>query len=901
MNDKKFNTMIRFGIMSESPHLKAWEAECIKKILTIKNTSLSVIIYPAKETKSEAKSIIKKKYSTLLFRLNRKFFFKPKSLSPVDFLDEFKNITRIHCLTKKTDYSEYFTDLDVNKIENENLDFIILFSGFRNINGKILNSCKYGIWRFHSGDPKKYSGIPPYFCEMYNSENVSATFLLKLSNRPNIAYVLEKGYYKAIDYSFKTNLDRAHFESSSLAKDVCEKFLLDDNSFWNLPESEISSQEVIPNNVQFIKLCLKVLINKTRRFLRIFFFHEQWNIGYTKNTITDFLNSDERLKIKLLFNSSKDHCYSDPFVIKYQNELYLLFEEFKTNQVKAKISAINFDETIKENKIEKAMEKVHHLSYPHVFDYKDEIYLIPEEWRSNQISLYKAESFPNKWKKVKTLVDNVTAVDATLFRYNNLWWMTFTQKKENPDLKLYIYYSEDLFGPWFPHKKNPVKTDIQSSRPAGNVFESGNKLIRPSQDCSKTYGGSILFNEITKLTPSDFQEIPLKRLKPYSDMKFNQGIHTINSIDNFIFIDCKREVICKRIAFINNMVKRLKQKKLNHSYLKNKFTSRYRYINIPKYLGRYEYFNALDKIINLHKIQDNVTSIYQIGSIATPGISDIDILIILKDGRIFDFNPKSEFTSTETYLLGHNLLGISKSHFEKISNYIFWHNIKHLWGEEIGQEKSRLNEKESNAIKKQIALEFLLKNYMDLSVQLKYGIINLRTTLQQIKALRYDFEFIDLSSGKLYEMVNQINLRIKNWFENPIELSTFNDWLDEFYDELTKALNNFLQNKSLYIPDWGNFKYSRNIILSRGDSLGYEFSGISFPKFLLGINKRTFNLNTRLNSFLFCFPFTNIADDKILEKRFEFYKEIKRYSKKYHANYDPCIYAFANKIVGLLN
>ena len=91
-----------------------------------------------------------------------------------------------------------------------------------------------------------------------------------------------------------------------------------------------------------------------------------------------------------------------------------------------------------------------------------------------------------------------------------------------------------------PHPANPVKTNICSSRPAGNFFIENDILYRPAQDCSKTYGGRIALNKITKLTTTEFEEETVGYINPVKNSFYNKGIHTISSAGNYTVIDAKR-------------------------------------------------------------------------------------------------------------------------------------------------------------------------------------------------------------------------------------------------------------------------------------------------------------------------------------------------------------------------
>jgi hypothetical protein len=93
-----------------------------------------------------------------------------------------------------------------------------------------------------------------------------------------------------------------------------------------------------------------------------------------------------------------------------------------------------------------------------------------------------------------------------------------------------------------------VKEDIRSSRPAGTPFFHEGELIRPAQDCSKTYGGRIVLNRVTRLTPTKFEEQQVAVVDPLTDSPYPNGIHTLSAVGNFTMLDAKR-LVFDRNAF----------------------------------------------------------------------------------------------------------------------------------------------------------------------------------------------------------------------------------------------------------------------------------------------------------------------------------------------------------------
>jgi hypothetical protein len=109
-----------------------------------------------------------------------------------------------------------------------------------------------------------------------------------------------------------------------------------------------------------------------------------------------------------------------------------------------------------------------------------------------------------------------------------------------------LFYSASLTGDWHFHPGNPISTDIRTNRGAGRVFQSHNRLIRPSQSCAPSYGYSVSFNEITELSRYRYSERTVKTVTPEHWAGLS-GIHTYNWAGNVELIDGQTPVPLKRV------------------------------------------------------------------------------------------------------------------------------------------------------------------------------------------------------------------------------------------------------------------------------------------------------------------------------------------------------------------
>ena len=188
------------------------------------------------------------------------------------------------------------------------------------------------------------------------------------------------------------------------------------------------------------------------------------------------------------------------------------------------------------------MAPAYHTSYPYLFEHLGQIYCVPETYQAREVSLYRAEEFPNRWVKVATLIEDLAGLDSTVFQHEGRWWLMATDNDDGPNRKLKAWYASELLGPWKPHAANPVKVDARSARPAGTPFMHNGHLYRPAQDSSREYGGRVILNRVLRLTPTEFREEQAVVIEPDEYGPYPDGLHTLSSVGDMTVIDGRKKV-----------------------------------------------------------------------------------------------------------------------------------------------------------------------------------------------------------------------------------------------------------------------------------------------------------------------------------------------------------------------
>lgn len=229
----------------------------------------------------------------------------------------------------------------------------------------------------------------------------------------------------------------------------------------------------------------------------------------------------------------RNKFYADPMLFKHKKINYVFFEDY--DYQKGIISYITIDENASISKVNKALELSTHLSFPHIFQDGDEIYMTPETYNHKSVSLFKAKSFPDNWEHQRILIWGQHFVDPILFKYDGYYWLFTAVKKD----RLCIYYAETLNSTFRPH---PINLHSIRGRNAGSIYYLNGRLIRPTMDCKEEYGKSMILKEIIVLNPREFIEQDIGYIQP-NWAPFLDGTHSYSQNEDYVVYDGQRNIL----------------------------------------------------------------------------------------------------------------------------------------------------------------------------------------------------------------------------------------------------------------------------------------------------------------------------------------------------------------------
>lgn len=408
-------------------------------------------------------------------------------------------------------------------------------------------------WLFNDFDLNRQFPIKGYREVMHN-EPVSKCYIAKLSHGSSYLSIIARSTSPVNPLSIEDTVRASYWNFPTLVRaklrqlcilepEICLEEL-EQISFPQTVGAKLAPYKKLNifNQIYFLS---SSLAKKARRLYQNHKLYEQWGLllGNAEQTVEDL--ADNIAEMKPIFPDNGDD-WADPHMIEVDGTLYLFIEELvkpedKVNHSsKGTIAFCTIDELGNLSPTECVLDTGYHLSFPNIFEHEGAYYMIPESSESKRIELYKAYDFPRDWRLEKVLMDDIVAVDTTVLYRDQKWWMfTNISESEIPlyNNHLYIYHCNDLLkDDWTPHPLNPVLSDCQTARLAGRVFEQGDKLIRPSQDCSTRYGLAVNFNEIEVLDEQHYKEKLLSKTLPQSGSGF-LAHHSYAKAGKFIMID----------------------------------------------------------------------------------------------------------------------------------------------------------------------------------------------------------------------------------------------------------------------------------------------------------------------------------------------------------------------------
>jgi hypothetical protein len=217
----------------------------------------------------------------------------------------------------------------------------------------------------------------------------------------------------------------------------------------------------------------------------------------------------------------------------------------------------------------------------------------------------------------------------------------------------------------------------------------------------------------------------------------------------------------------------------------------YQLTDHPTMIPASEYGEAVEELAQRAKNTEGFLSLYSIGGVSAPGISDLDVVLVLEDGFSVreDLRPT---TAVGRQLFIHSLYGTSRSLFLEAQSYTCYAPYRLKCGQDLlaGHPALALD----TDIRRQIAREYLLRLTIGLKLQHLQRMLRVRSILLNANGIGSDLEVLTPGNTPALQLLGELQVLRRSWFEKqtPPE-SAFVDWFGRFLKWLrnSSALTKF--------------------------------------------------------------------------------------------------------------
>jgi hypothetical protein len=441
-------------------------------------------------------------------RLDRGFFFFPDDHSasvPLGSLLRGSPVLRAAPVRTRTGF-----ELDAPDVAaiREHAPDVLLNLGFPPLGGAVLDAARLGMWTFDHLEREK-AGRPAFAWEMLHGRPATETCLCATTSRSSV--VLQRSWATTDLNSLHRSRNAALWKSSAFLGRALRGVPAGARVDETLPVPEWDAPSREPGPLDLARFVAGVARRVARTRWRSRRSDYVWFVAARPSGPSLV---DGSLEGFAPVPMPADRFYADPFVVEDEERHWLFLEDADRASGKGSIRCAELRSDGSLGASEIVLERPYHLSYPFVFAWRGEWYMIPESAENRTIELWRARDFPWRWELDSILFKDVVAVDSTILEHDGRLWL-FTSTSDTggaPQDELSLFHATSLHGDWTPHPRNPIVSDLRRARPAGRVFRENGQLYRPGQDCSGEYGSAIWLHRIERLDEHDYRETPVRRI-----------------------------------------------------------------------------------------------------------------------------------------------------------------------------------------------------------------------------------------------------------------------------------------------------------------------------------------------------------------------------------------------------
>ena len=471
----------------------------------------------------------------VLQKIERRLFLTPEQrglLAARSIAERVPNHVVIVPRPSKSGFVHRFSDEDVERVRALGADLLVR-CGSGILQGGILDAARLGVVSMHHGDNRINRGGPAGFWEVLERQPCTGFIVQRLEAELDGGEVLCRGSFltqgsHAANQAWLLERSNLYLKETIRAlldgRATAEPRLLYSNRLYQRPQLH-----------HLLRYGWRLVRDRIRWRLSIGLGRRsRWAVSYI---FADWRSAVLR-KARTISNPARQFL-ADPFVIVEKGHHHLFVEAFEFDRDKGLISVYRIEEDRSATPLGVALDEPFHLSFPFMFRYQGDLYMLPESSANEDIRLYRCTDFPLGWTLDKVLMEDVKAVNSMIFEKDGRWWMITNL---NPlgrglnDAEMHVFHAETPLGPWRPHAANPVVFDAACGRNGGILIDESGIYRVAQRSGFGVYGKGASIYRIEELTPETYREVKVQDVDP-SFRRGIEGIHHLHQAGGLLAFD----------------------------------------------------------------------------------------------------------------------------------------------------------------------------------------------------------------------------------------------------------------------------------------------------------------------------------------------------------------------------
>ncbi len=294
----------------------------------------------------------------------------------------------------------------------------------------------------------------------------------------------------------------------------------------------------------------------------------------------------------------------------------------------------------------------------------------------------------------------------------------------------------------------------------------------------------------------------------------------------------------------------------------------YHFVDLPRPLGLEDYERAIGAFTDRTMTLPGVRSVYQVGQVSDPGISDLDFLVVFEEGSSHQGRPLDAVPEEDRSMILHAPFGISEEDLDVALRYAPFFNYRHLAGDDLDLSSRTDIADADGRLLAQLALEYVLQLYVNLVIQATYSVFKLRGFFLHVKAMAYDLELLGVDGDEIGRRTDEFIAWRRSWFDAPVEERRLAAALEPYQELVRSFLADQIATRGFYLAA-REFRLAPNLTLVAGDGVGCHHGGPLLPAWLRFLGGRYFKIQHRLHRFRFEVPIETESAPPVLQRRAE--------------------------------